>query len=118
MKTLPSFEFYKNYLKDLEYSLKFNKTCLDKGYIASNDISPFDNSIYDCYKLGIEKNKDLKCITDGNKQFNNSVLRYSHVRPSHINNLIPQTLCLLVLDICLSVSARENPVSVFQNQLL
>ena len=53
MKGLPNFEFYKNYLKDLEYSLKFKKECIDKGYIASNDISPFDNSIFDCYILGV-----------------------------------------------------------------
>ena len=70
MKGLPNFEFYKNYLKDLEYSLKFKKECIDKGYIASNDISPFDNSIFDCYKLGVEKDKDYKCMEDGNKHFN------------------------------------------------
>ena len=80
MKGMPNFEFYKNYLKDLEYSLKFKKTCIDKGYIASNDISPFDNSIFDCYKLGIEKNKDLKCITDGNKQFNIGQKKITYIK--------------------------------------
>ena len=53
MKELPNFEFYKDYLKDLEYSLKFKKECIDKSYIASNDISPLDISIFDCYKLGV-----------------------------------------------------------------
>ena len=72
MKGMPNFDFYKNYLKDLKYSLKFKKICVDKDFIASNDISPFDNSIFDCYKLGINKDreKDYKVIEDGNKQFN------------------------------------------------
>jgi hypothetical protein len=44
--------FYKNYLFDLENSLKFKKSCFDedKKLIEQNDISPFDNSIYDCFK--------------------------------------------------------------------
>ena len=70
MKGNPNFEFYKNYLKDLKYSLKFKKICIDKEYIAPNDISPFDNSIFDCYKSGIDKDKDYKYIEEGNKQFN------------------------------------------------
>ena len=80
MKTLPSFEFYKNYLKDLEYSLKFKKQCIDKGYIASNDISPFDNSIFDCYKLGIQKDKDIKLIEEGNKQFNIGQKKLTYIK--------------------------------------
>ena len=80
MKGMPNYDFYKNYLKDLEYSLKFKKTCIDKGFIATNDISPFDNSIFDCYKLGIEKEKDFKCITEGNKQFNIGQKKISYIK--------------------------------------
>ena len=70
MKGMPNFEFYKNYLKDLETSLTFKKKCIEGGFIAPNDISPFDNSIFDCYKLGINDEKNFKIIEDGNKQFN------------------------------------------------
>lgn len=80
MKGMPNYEFYKNYLKDLEYSLKFKKICIDKEYIASNATTPFDNSIFDCYKLGIEKDKDLKCIEDGNKQFNIGQKKITYIK--------------------------------------
>ena len=82
MKGMPNFDFYKNYLKDLKYSLKFKKICVDKDFIASNDISPFDNSIFDCYKLGINKDreKDYKVIEDGNKQFNIGQKKLTYIK--------------------------------------
>ena len=45
--------FYKNYISDLENSLKFKKNCFEqeKKIIKKTDITPFDkNSIYDCYQ--------------------------------------------------------------------
>ena len=48
-----NYAFYKNYLSDLENSLKFKKSCFEqeKKIIEKNDITPFDNnSIYDCYQ--------------------------------------------------------------------
>ena len=46
------YNFYKNYLSDLENSIKFKKSCFDddKKLIEKNDITPFDNSIYDCFQ--------------------------------------------------------------------
>ena len=46
------FSFYKNYLSDLENSLKFKKTCFEpeKKLIGVNDTTTFDNSIYDCFQ--------------------------------------------------------------------
>ena len=70
MKGMPNFEFYKNYLKDLEASLTFKKKCIANDFIKPNDISAFDNSIFDCYKLGINDDKNFKLIEEGNKQFN------------------------------------------------
>ena len=80
MKGMPNFDFYKNYLKDLKYSLKFKKMCIEKDYIAPNDISPFDNSIFDCYKSGIDKDKDYKCIEEGNKQFNIGQKKINYIK--------------------------------------
>ena len=80
MKGQPNFDFYKNYLKDLKYSLKFKKLCIDKDFIASNDISPFDNSIFDCYKLGINKEKDFKIIEEGNKQFDIGKKKLTYIK--------------------------------------
>ena len=48
-----NYNFYKNYLSDLENSLKFKKSCFEqeKKIIEKTDITPFDNnSIYDCYQ--------------------------------------------------------------------
>jgi len=82
MKGMPNYEFYRNYLKDLKYSLKFKKICIDKEFIASNDISSFDNSIFDCYKLGIEKDKDTnyKIIEEGNKQFDIGKKKLNYIK--------------------------------------
>ena len=48
-----NYNFYKNYVSDLENSLKFKKSCFEqeKKIIEKTDITPFDNnSIYDCYQ--------------------------------------------------------------------
>ena len=73
-------DFYKAYLKDLEQSLKFKKNCIepDKGIISSNDISPFDNSIFECYKLGISKHYDW--IESENKNFNIGQKKLTYIR--------------------------------------
>jgi hypothetical protein len=44
--------FYKAYISDLENSIKFKKQCFeqDKNIIETNDITTFDNSIYDCFQ--------------------------------------------------------------------
>lgn len=60
--------FYKNYLNDLEASLKFKKDCIDKNFIEKNDISPFDKSIFECYKLGIKTDTDYKWIEEKNNK--------------------------------------------------
>ena len=82
MKGMPNFESYKNYLSDLKFSLKFKKTCIDENFIASTDISPFDNSIFDCYKLGIDKGFEsaYKIIEDGNKQFNIGQKKITYIK--------------------------------------
>ena len=71
--------FYKDYLKDLEHSLKFKKDCIEKKHIiAANDISPFDNSIFECYKLGVESQYDF--IESENKNFNIGQKKLSYIR--------------------------------------
>ena len=76
LKGNSNLEFYKDYLKDLECSLKFKKNCIEpeKGIISSNAISPFDNSIFECYKLGISKHYDW--IEKENKNFNHRFIQY------------------------------------------
>ena len=41
----------------------------ERNIIKKNDIEPFDNSIYDCYKLGV-KAKEFKWIEGQNKNYN------------------------------------------------
>ena len=64
----------------MESSLKFKKNCIepDKGIIPSNDISPFDNSIFECYKLGVSKHYDW--IEDENKNFNIGQKKLTYIR--------------------------------------
>ena len=64
-----NYNFYKSYITDLEQSLKFKKRCMDpeRNIIASNDITSFDNSIYDCYKKANPENFDW--IESQNKKF-------------------------------------------------
>ena len=69
LKGNAQFNFYKAYLDDIQNSLKFKKECIDpeRGFISVNDTSPFDNSIYECYVLGVPKNYDW--IEKQNKTF-------------------------------------------------
>lgn len=57
----PNFDikFYKNYLNDLDNSMKFKVDCMDKknNIIKKQDLNSFDNSIYDCFKLGVKADK-------------------------------------------------------------
>ena len=80
LKGNSNLDFYKAYLKDLEQSLKFKKNCIEpeKGIIPSNDISPFDNSIFECYKLGISKHYNW--IEDENKNFNIGQKKLTYIR--------------------------------------
>ena len=50
------YSFYKSYISDLENSIKFKKQCFeqDKNIIETNDITTFDNSIYDCFQKAKE----------------------------------------------------------------
>ena len=52
-------KFYTTYLTELGNSIKFKRGCMesDRNIIPKSYIQPFDNSIYDCYKLGVKNNK-------------------------------------------------------------
>ena len=80
LKGNPNFNFYENYLKDLDASLKFKKECIEPHkFIETNDISPFDKSIFECYKLGISK--DYKWIEETNKKvFNIGQKKLTYIR--------------------------------------
>lgn len=55
----PNFDvkFYNNYMTDLENSVKFKQELLQEDVIKQTDISPFDNSIYDVFKIAIKAGK-------------------------------------------------------------
>ena len=61
--------FYKNYLSDLENSLKFKNSCFEpeKKIIDINDTSTFDNSIYDCFQNATPDN--FSWIESQNKKY-------------------------------------------------
>lgn len=63
-------KFYLNYISELNNSIKFKKDCMDieRNIIKKSYIEPFDNSIYDCYKLGVKENK-IKWIEGENKNY-------------------------------------------------
>lgn len=69
----PNFEhkFYKSYLDSLEKNLTFKVECLnlDKTVIPKAEVTPFDISIYDTYKLGVKAEK-YNWIETQNKTFN------------------------------------------------
>jgi hypothetical protein len=69
----PNFEhkFYKSYLDSLEKNLTFKVECLnlDKTVIPKAEVTPFDISIYDTYKLGVKAEK-YNWIESQNKTFN------------------------------------------------
>lgn len=83
-KSTFDYKFYKNYLNDLENSMKFKFDCMDKkvNIIRKTDLNSFDNSIYDCYKLGLKsdkydwiENQNKKTFDMGNKKMSYLRLR-------------------------------------------
>ena len=83
-KSTFDYKFYKNYLNDLENSMKFKFDCMDKkvNIIRKTDLNSFDNSIYDCYKLGFKsdkydwiENQNKKTFDMGNKKMSYLRLR-------------------------------------------
>ena len=69
-KTNINNKFYLLYLNELEHSLAFKKNCMDteRNIIKKSNIEAFDNSIYDCYKLGVKENQ-IKWIETQNKNY-------------------------------------------------
>jgi hypothetical protein len=78
------YKFYKNYLNDLDNSLKFKIDCMDKknNIIKKTVLDSFDNSIYDCYQLGIKADKYDWIETQNKKLFElgNKKLLYLRLR--------------------------------------
>ena len=46
-------KFYRNYLDNLEKSITFKNDCISQNTDKDAQNSNYDESIYDCYKLGI-----------------------------------------------------------------
>ena len=69
-KTNINNKFYVLYLTELENSMRFKKDCMNDGrnIIKKSYIEPFDNSIYDCYKLGVKAN-EFRWIETQNKNY-------------------------------------------------
>ena len=95
------YKFYKNYLNDLDNSMRFKIDCMDKknNIIKKQDLNSFDNSIYDCYKIGVKADK-YEWIENQNKnlfEMGNKKLSYLRLRGlaengkfSVIENMIKQ----------------------------
>ena len=62
------YKFYKNYLEDIEKSLFFKRDLLYENLIKQSDITTFDNSIFDCYKILIKQEK-MPLVEQKNKQY-------------------------------------------------
>jgi len=73
------YNFYKNYLNSLESSISFKINIIENGYIPKTDTGPFDNSIYDCYKICIN-NEDNNLSEKENKKHKLSDKRYLIIR--------------------------------------
>ena len=69
-KTNINNKFYLTYLNELDNSIIFKKNCMDveRNIIKKSYIEPFDNSIYDCYKIGVKEN-NLRWIEGQNKTY-------------------------------------------------
>lgn len=61
-------KFYKSYVKDIENSIHVKYDFLKDDIIPQTDTSPFDNSIYDVFKIAIKKEKFGK-VENKNKMF-------------------------------------------------
>lgn len=73
-KTLDStfdHKFYRNYLECLEKSITFKNDCISQNTENESQITDpnFDDSIYDCYKLGIINGKLNMIESQNNKNF-------------------------------------------------
>ena len=93
------YKFYKTYLNDLGNSMKFKIDCMDKkmNIIRKTDLNSFDNSLYDCYKLGVKADKfdwiesqNKKNFEMGNKKL--SYLRLRGFAEAGKFNLIEETI--------------------------
>ena len=64
-------KFYRNYLECLEKSINFKKECAKNTENDNNeiDIDKYDDSIYDCYKLGILNGKENMIESQNSKNF-------------------------------------------------
>ena len=82
--TKPNFnyKFYKNYLNDLDSSLDFKANCMDKkiNIIKKTDLNSFDNSLYDCFMLGVKADKYDWIETKNKKEFEMGNKRLSYLR--------------------------------------
>ena len=99
--TTPNFnyKFYKNYLNDLDSSLDFKSNCMEKkiNIIKKTDLNSFDNSIYDCFMLGVKADKyewiesqNKKIFEMGNKKL--SYLRLKGFAEAGKMTLIDETI--------------------------
>ncbi len=62
------FKFYKTYIDDIEKSFYFKRDLLFENLIKQSDITSFDNSIFDCYKILIKQEK-MPLVEQKNKQY-------------------------------------------------
>ena len=64
-------KFYRNYLECLEKSISFKNDCISQNTENNSQINDpnFDDSIYDCYKLGIINGKLNMIESQNNKNF-------------------------------------------------
>ena len=94
-----NYKFYKNYLNDLDNSLDFKVSCFDRkiGVIKKTDLNSFDNSLYDCFILGIKEdkydwieNQNKKTFEMGNKKL--SYLKLKGFAEKGKFNLIEETI--------------------------
>ena len=63
-------KFYKNYLDNLEKSISFKNECISQNSESQQENKlNFDDSIYDCYKLGIINGKENMIESQNKKNF-------------------------------------------------
>ena len=65
-------KFYRNYLECLDKSINFKNECAKTNSEPDTndfDINQYDDSIYDCYKLGIMNGKESMIESQNNKNF-------------------------------------------------
>ena len=82
--TTPNFnyKFYKNYLNDLDGSLDFKSNCMEKkiNIIKKTDLNSFDNSVYDCFMLGVKADKYEWIESQNKKIFEMGNKKLSYLR--------------------------------------